>query len=90
MHSAGTFSEWQNYSNPEVDALIAQGIATVDLAERQAIYYQLQELYIEEVPSFIVAQLVGRRYFRDWVRGFIFNAIDPAEIGHVYTLSKEY
>lgn len=90
MHSSGDFSEWQSYSNPEVDALIEQGIAVVDPAERQAIYYQLQELYIEDVPSFIVAQLVGRRYFRDWVQGFIFNSIDPAEIGHVYTLSKEY
>ena len=90
MHSNGTFSGWQNYHNPEVDALIEQGIAAVTSAERQAIYYQLQELYIEDVPSFILAQLVGRRYFHDWVQGYIFNPIDPADIGHVYVLSKEY
>jgi len=30
MHSNGTFSAWQGYSNPEVDALIEEGIQETD------------------------------------------------------------
>jgi peptide/nickel transport system substrate-binding protein len=90
MHSNGTFSGWQNYSNPEVDALIADGIAATTAAERQAIYYELADLYYDDVPSFILFQPLGRRYFRSWVQGYFFNPIDPADIGHYYKLSKEY
>jgi len=90
MHSHGTFSAWQNYHDPEIDALIEQGIAAADPAERQVIYYQLQNLYIEEVPSFTIAQPLGRRYFRDWVQGFYFNPILPGDSGYIYALSKEY
>ena len=90
MHSNGTFSGWQNYNVPEVDALLEQGIAATTSAERQEIYNQLAQIYREDAPGILLAQAVGRRYFRDWVKGFIFNPIDPANIGHVYNLSKEY
>ncbi|MBA7688830.1 putative D,D-dipeptide-binding periplasmic protein DdpA [subsurface metagenome] len=90
MHSSGIFSGWQTYDNPEVDALIEQGIAATTSAARQDAYYQLQDLYYEDVPGIILVQPVGRRYFRDWVKGFIFNPMDPADISHVYNLSKEY
>jgi peptide/nickel transport system substrate-binding protein len=89
MHSSGTFSGWQNYNNPEVDALIEQGIVAASSSERQTIYYQLQDLYYEDIPSFVLMQPLGRRYFRDWVKGYVFNPVDPAEIGHIYELSKE-
>ena len=39
------------YKNPEMDALIDQGLATVDPDERQAIYYQIQEIFVEDVPG---------------------------------------
>jgi len=90
MHSAGLFSGWQSYSNPEVDTLIAQGIASTDPAERQVIYYELQKLYYEEIPSFPVVQPQGRRYFRDWVKGFYYNPVLPSNLGNIYALSKEY
>jgi len=90
MHSGGTFAGWQNYSNPEVDALIADGISAATSAEREGVYRKLDKLYYDEVPGIILAQPLGRRYFRSWVKGFIFNPIDPAQIGHVYRLSKEY
>lgn len=90
MHSQGAFSSLQSYSNPEVDALIEQGISAPTSAQRQTIYYQLQNLYYEEAPGIMLAQQLGRRYFRDWVQGFIFNPMDPGDIGHVYQLSKGY
>jgi peptide/nickel transport system substrate-binding protein len=38
------------YSNPQADALIAQGVATTDQAKRKQIYQQLQQLLLDDVP----------------------------------------
>ncbi|HEX5432893.1 MAG TPA: ABC transporter substrate-binding protein [Candidatus Angelobacter sp.] len=38
------------YSNPRVDALIAQGRQTVDQAERKRIYAQIQEILAHDLP----------------------------------------
>jgi len=90
MHSGGAFSGRQNYSNPEVDALIADGISATTSAERESIYRELDQLYYDDVPSFILDQPVGRRYFRSWVKGWYFNPCLPGPFGNLYTLSKEY
>lgn len=90
MHSAGTFSGWQNYNNPAVDALIADGISAATSAERETIYRQLDDLYYDEVPGIMLQQPLGRRYFRDWVQGFYFNPTFPSQLGNIYSLSKEY
>jgi len=89
MSSSGTFSGWQNYSNPEIDDLIAQGISAATPAERDSIYRQLDQLYFDEVPSFIIDQPLGRRYFRDWVTGWYFNPVLPSQLGYIYALGKE-
>ena len=89
MSSNGLFSAWQNYSNPEVDDLINQGISAATPAERDSIYRQLDQLYIDEVPSFIIDQPLGRRYFRDWVTGWYFNPVLPSRLGYIYALGKE-
>jgi len=90
MHSQGTFSGWQNYSNPTADALIADGIASTDPAVRQDIYNQLAQLYYDDVPGILLAQPLGRRYMRDWVQGFYFNPALSSEMGYIYALSKSY
>jgi peptide/nickel transport system substrate-binding protein len=90
LHSQGTFSGWQNYSNPAADALIAQGIASTDPAERQSIYDQLGQIYYDDVPGILLAQPLGRRYMRDWVQGFYFNPALPSNLGNIYALSKSY
>ncbi len=90
MHSAGTFSGWQNYSNPEVDALIADGISAATEAERERIYGELDQLYFDEVPGILLHQELGRRYFRSWVKGFYYNPVLPSNLGNIYALSKEY
>ena len=42
MHSDVSLYSW-GYNNPDVDGLIEAGLATLDPAERQAIYYELQK-----------------------------------------------
>ncbi|GAI89179.1 unnamed protein product, partial [marine sediment metagenome] len=88
MHSSGTFSGWQSYSNAEVDALVADGISATTSAERESIYRELDQLYYDDVPSFIIAQALGRVYFRSWVKGFYYNPCLPGR--NLYALSKEY
>ncbi|HEX74481.1 MAG TPA: ABC transporter substrate-binding protein [Dehalococcoidia bacterium] len=90
MSSGGAWAAHQNYDNPEVDALIEQGILATDPAERQAIYDRLAEIYYEDAPGIMLAQIIENRYFRDWVQGFVFNPMDPSDVGHYNTLSKGY
>ena len=77
MHSEGTFTAFQVYSNPEVDNLIGEGIATIVPEERREIYYRLQEIYHDDVISIPLAEPTGRHYERTWVNGWFFNPIFP-------------
>ncbi|MCJ7604818.1 MAG: ABC transporter substrate-binding protein, partial [Dehalococcoidales bacterium] len=90
MHSSGTFSSWQNYSNAEVDTLIGQAISASDPAVRESLYRQLDQLYFDDVPSVIEDQALGRRYFRDWISGYYFNPVIPGTAGNLYALTKGY
>ncbi len=90
MHTDGSFSAFQSYSNPEVDALIAEGIGSTDPAKRQEIYYRLQEIYYEDVPSVGLNQPLERRYERDWVHGWYYNPCisNSNTASYLYTISK--
>ena len=59
------------YANPEVDALIEAGIATTDQEERAAIYQQIQEILLEDLPwinLFIASQYeAAKDYVMDYV-----------------------
>ena len=90
MHSAGTFSGWQNYNNPEVDSLISQAISSPSSTERESLYRQLDQIYYDDVPSIMQGQILGRRYFRDWIGGFYFNPVIPGDCGNWYSLTKGY
>jgi len=75
MHSEGTFAYFQGYSNPIVDALVENGIATPGGSAREAIYYELQRLYVEDVPSVPLCKPVGRHWEQEWVMGWYYNPI---------------
>lgn len=88
MHSKGTYAAWQGYSNPHVDELIERGITETDPNARRDIYYELQKIYYEEVPSFALPQALGRHWERDWLKGWYYNPIYPGI--YFYVLSKGY
>ena len=48
------------YSNPQVDELISQGIASTDQAARAEIYQQIAEVLLEELPW--VCLYIGQQY----------------------------
>jgi peptide/nickel transport system substrate-binding protein len=88
MHSEGTFAQAQRYSNEEADDLIEQAISRSSRSERQILYDQIAQLYYDEVPSIMVSQLLGVFFFRDWIRGFVYNPIRPAYEMYAYYLGK--
>jgi peptide/nickel transport system substrate-binding protein len=47
---SGESGNFVNYANPEVDALIEQGIATTDQNERARIYQEIQTILLEDLP----------------------------------------
>jgi peptide/nickel transport system substrate-binding protein len=92
MHSNGDYASAQGYSNPRVDELIENGIAEINPDKRKEIYYELQRLYFEDVPSFIIDQGLGRHWARDWVKGWYYNPIYPGAplSTYFYDLWKGY
>ena len=88
MHSEGTFSRWQGYSNPEVDALIVAGKFELDPAARQDIYYELQDWYYDDAPGIMMAQGFARKYFTKYIHGFYYNPMNPVYFGPLWEMTK--
>ncbi len=56
----GAGGNFSGYSNPQVDELIAQGIASTDQAARTEIYQQIAEILLEDLPW--VCLYIGQQY----------------------------
>ena len=95
MHSWGDFAYSQNYisadphigKNPNVDAYIEEAFQTTNETRREELYKELQRLYLEEVPSFVAYQPIGRRWEREWVHGWFYNSLYPGT--YMYWLWKQ-
>jgi len=88
MHSWGTFSYFQSYSDPEVDELIMKGLRTTEDNERIGIYWTLAKIYHDDAISLPLYQGTGRHWSRDWVEGWYYNPIYPGD--YFYHLWKGY
>jgi peptide/nickel transport system substrate-binding protein len=75
MHSRGVYGRFLAYKNNEVDRLCEAGIATVDPAQREQIYARLQQLWYEEAIGIPLYQQINVRAYRDYVHGYIPNAM---------------
>ncbi|MFW9913796.1 MAG: ABC transporter substrate-binding protein [Candidatus Thorarchaeota archaeon] len=90
LHCTGDFGFWVSreiptYTDSTVNSLIEAGLNTVDSAERQAIYYELQRIYHEDVLGIPLVQPLTRHYQRDWVWGWYHN---PAADMDFYEMLK--
>lgn len=91
MHSEGTYAGYCNMealAREEFDGLIAEGISTVDPAQRQRVYYELQKRAYEKAIQLFLDERYERRVHRDWVRGFVYNPAFSANYDY-YSLWKE-
>jgi peptide/nickel transport system substrate-binding protein len=66
----GESSNFSKYSNPDVDKLIDDGIATTDQEARKAIYQQIAEQLLVDLPW--VCLYIGQQYeaMKDYVKGY--------------------
>lgn len=87
MHSEGDFAYFQRYSSPTVDALIKEGLKTMNTTRRKEIYYELQSIYHNECPSVPTVQVLKRHWERDWVQGWYYNPAYPGN--YFYHLWKQ-
>lgn len=61
------------YCNEDLDALLEQGVATTDQAEREAIYADAQRIFNEEVPIFVLYVPNTLAATSDRLQGFELN-----------------
>jgi peptide/nickel transport system substrate-binding protein len=67
----GESNNFMGYSNPEVDKLIEQAIASTDQEERAGIYQEIQKILLEDLPW--VSLFVANQYeaMKDYVQGYV-------------------
>ncbi len=75
MHSQGPYGRYMAYKNETVDGLCESGIATVDSTKREKIYTKLQQMWHEEALGILLYQQINIRTYRDWVHGYVPNAM---------------
>ena len=67
----------QPENQTETDDLINAAMVEVDYTVRKNMYWELQSRYWHQVPSFPLVQPFGRRFARDFVKGWYYNALYP-------------
>jgi peptide/nickel transport system substrate-binding protein len=86
----GTFAGRQNMPAEliaQFTDLVNAGAAAVDPAEREQIYFELQQLYYDQVPTVTLAQVTGAQYTQRWVQNHYFN---PIHFGpYFYTMALD-
>ncbi len=75
MHSQGVYGKYMAYHDDEVDRLCEAGIATIDPAKREQIYSKLQHLWYQEAIGIPLYQQINVRAYRDYVHGYVPNAM---------------
>lgn len=75
MHSRGVYGRYMAYQNEEVDRLCEAGIQTIDPKKREKIYHRLQDLWYTEAIAVPLYQQIVVRAYRDWVKGYVPNAM---------------
>lgn len=72
------------YSNPRVDELLEQGVQTLDVDERTAIYVEMQNLVLADMPAFITTFTTLVHGVNKRLKNFIPNAVDTYAQQHAH------
>jgi peptide/nickel transport system substrate-binding protein len=88
MHSQGVFAEYQSYGSPELDAKIMAALLETDPAQQLADYYEIQQIFYDDAPGFMVVQPTARRYFTKYIKGFYLNSMIAGNAGPLYHMTK--
>jgi len=88
MHSTGTYPGRQSYKNPEADRLIEQAGKETDAKKREALYFRVQEIAYQDVPTIYIVYPTAFVAMRAWVKGWYHNPIFFQTWNYAYRLSK--
>jgi peptide/nickel transport system substrate-binding protein len=75
MHSNGYYGKHMVLKNEEIDALCDAGIENVDPKKRREIYAKLQDIWYGDAIGIPLYQQIVVRAYRDYVHGFVPNAM---------------
>jgi peptide/nickel transport system substrate-binding protein len=89
MHSSGDFGRVQGYNNPVVDDLVKKAGVELDASKRQAYYYQLQDIWLEDAITILASQPLRQRFVKDWVKGYYYSPMESQEIELLPILKKQ-
>ena len=89
MHSEGDFAGRQGYKNPVVDDLVKKAGVELDATKRQAMYYKLQDIWLEDVITILAQQPLRRRFVKDWVKGYYYSPMESQEFELLPILKKQ-
>jgi peptide/nickel transport system substrate-binding protein len=79
-------SRGANYPSLNKDQLIDLALVTPDGSDRAKMYADLENIYINNCPSFPLDQPYIRRWCQYWVKGWYYNALYPGD--YYYTMWK--
>jgi len=88
MHSTGTYPGRQSYKNPEADRLIEQAGKETDAKKREALYFRVQQIAYQDVPTIYIVYPTAFVAMRAWVKGWYHNPIFFQPWNYAYRLSK--
>lgn len=75
-YTVGTFAGRQNMPeelSAQFQELVTSGVLAVDPAEREQIYFELQQLHYDSAPQIILSQSTGYRFEQRWVQDWFFR-----------------
>jgi len=75
MHSNGYYGKHMVLMNDEIDRLCDAGITNVDPEKRREVYSRLQDIWYEDAIGIPLYQQIVVRAYRDYVHGFVPNAM---------------
>jgi len=90
MHSQGAYARAQHFPaelQTRIDARIDEALIEQDVAKREALYAELQQIAHDEAIDVFLFQATGRAYLNRQVQGYYVNSLAPGT--YYYALSKQ-
>lgn len=82
--SAGAAGNYARYSNPEVDALIEKARASTDEAERDALYRQIDDIVLTDLPYAYLDHNIYVDICQPYVKNYCPSALDVSTYHRVW------
>jgi ABC-type transport system substrate-binding protein len=72
---ASPFAYWTRYNNPDLNDKITKADLEQDAKKREAMYSEIQKIYLDAAPLDFIAYLGATAAWRDYVTGFFIDGL---------------